>query len=117
MRPYEQLKGIAIVHPTAGSPIPSVGGAFRLKRHGTLLTIIASWEDASGWDHVSVSLPHRCPTWDEMDAVKRRFFWPHEVVMQLHPAEADHLSLHPYCLHLWRPHRVAIPLPPKEFVA
>ena len=51
------------------------------------------------------------------DAVKRRFFWPHEVVMQLHPAEADHLSLHPYCLHLWRPHRVAIPLPPKEFVA
>jgi hypothetical protein len=38
-------------------------------------------------------------------------------VMQLHVATADHINCHPYCLHLWRPHAAAIPLPPKEFVA
>lgn len=26
---------------------------------------------SDGWDHVSVSLPGRCPTWEEMDAIKR----------------------------------------------
>jgi hypothetical protein len=31
-----------------------------------------------GWDHVSVSLPNRCPTWTEMDLVKDTFFSPTE---------------------------------------
>jgi hypothetical protein len=80
------------------------------------LRIIAS--NRGGWDHVSVSLPDRCPTWAEMDAIKRLFFNPDEIAMQLHVAEADHISIHPYVLHLWRPHSKLkrIPLPPKDFV-
>lgn len=71
-----------------------------------------------GWDHVSVSVrgQARCPYWEEMDAIKRMFFKPHEVVMQLHPAESNHISNHPYVLHLWRPRGPAIPLPPKWMV-
>lgn len=65
------------------------------------LRIIAS--DGGGWDHVSVSTPRRCPTWDEMAAVKDLFFAPEEAVMQLHPPKSDYINLHPYCLHLWRP--------------
>lgn len=70
-----------------------------------------------GWDHVSISctLP-RCPTWAEMDQIKRLFFRPDEVAMQLHPAESNHISVHPHTLHLWRPHQATIPLPPLEFV-
>lgn len=79
------------------------------------LRILAS--NGDGWDHVSVSLTNRCPRWQEMEFVKRTFFLPGEVAMQLHVAAADHISLHPHCLHLWRPHKAAIPLPPKEMVA
>jgi hypothetical protein len=51
-----------------------------------------------------------------MEQVKRIFFLPNEIAMQLHVAESNHISIHPNCLHIWRPHGVEIPLPPKGFV-
>jgi hypothetical protein len=78
-----------------------------------MLCIVSSGE---GWDHVSVSRANRCPNWPEMEHVKRMFFKEDEVCMQLHVATADHISIHPNCLHIWRPTDQAIPLPPKEFV-
>src|SRR5690606_20343251 len=57
-----------------------------------------------GWDHVSVSRQHRCPNWPEMEHVKRLFFKDDETAMQLHVPPSDHISHHPHCLHLWRPH-------------
>lgn len=80
----------------------------------TLLRVIASAYD--DWDHVSVSLENRCPTWEEMEFVKRLFFHPTEAVMQLHPPVSDHVNIHPFCLHLWRPHRQQIPTPPRSMV-
>jgi len=83
---------------------------------GANLRIIAS--NGGGWDHVSVSRTNRCPNWLEMEQVKRLFFNPDEVAMQLHVAESEHLSVHPYCLHIWRPNEgAAIPLPPAMMVA
>lgn len=70
-----------------------------------------------GWDHVSVSRTNRCPNWPEMEHVKRLFFKDDETAMQLHVPPSDHLSLHPYCLHLWRPLDVDIPRPPSIMVA
>jgi hypothetical protein len=79
------------------------------------LNIIMSF--GSGWDHVSVSTNNtRCPTWIEMDDVKRLCFTPGEVVMQIHPAESDHISIKHNCLHLWRPQNEQIPMPPKWMV-
>lgn len=97
------------------------GGYFRLpvKTAKRPLTIVASCGDqpgAEGWDHVSVSLPRRCPTWEEMDMVKRLFFAPDEVAMQIHVPPADHISFHSFCLHLWRHVSQPIPLPPPIFV-
>lgn len=80
----------------------------------TILRIIAS--SSEGWDHVSVSLPDRCPTWEEMDYIKRLFFKPDECAIQYHVPVSDHISVHPYCLHLWRPHSVMIQMPPKWMV-
>jgi len=90
------------------------GGVFMVRHANQWLKVIASW--GMGWDHVSVSLSHRTPTWAEMERVKRIFFKPDEVAMQLHVAESDHINLHPYALHLWRSQNESIPLPPKELV-
>ncbi len=65
-----------------------------------------------GWDHVSVSMQHRIPGWQEMEYVKRLFFTDEETAMQLHVPPDDHIDHHPNCLHLWRPHGVDIPRPP-----
>lgn len=87
-------------------------GVFDFIMGVTFMRAIASRGD--GWDHVSISVldQKRCPYWEEMDAIKRRFFKPTEVVMQLHVAESDHINVHPTVLHLWRPHGIRIPLPP-----
>ena len=83
------------------------------------MLVILSTADAprcDGWDHVSVSLPGRCPTWEEMCHTKALFFRDNEWVMQLHPPESENISNHPYCLHLWRPTLSSIPLPPAHMV-
>lgn len=81
---------------------------------GDVLRIMAAAGD--GWDHVSVSLVNRIPTWEEMEQVKRSFFEENETAMQLHVPPSDHVNHHPFCLHLWRPHKVEIPRPPAEMV-
>jgi hypothetical protein len=85
------------------------------KIDGAELRVVAS--SGLGWDHVSVSRKNRCPNWYELEQIKRLFFADDEVAMQLHVPSKDHLSLHPHCLHLWRPQEVAIPLPPSGMVA
>ena len=83
------------------------------------LKVIASSGEiagSEGWDHVSVSLPNRCPNWPEMAEIKALFFLPEEEAFQLHPAEAENISNHPHCLHIWRPTLQAIPLPPAILV-
>lgn len=73
--------------------------------------------DGEGWEHVSVTLSSserkvtRCPTWEEMCMVKDIFWDKSEVVIQYHPAESDYVNHHPYCLHLWRPIGIEIPVP------
>ena len=86
----------------------------RMSPVGLEARIIAS--SGEGWDHVSVSFKHRTPTWEEMETVKRLFFKPHEIAMQLHVPTSDHISFHPNCLHIWRPLDVEIPRPPAWMV-
>lgn len=72
--------------------------------------------DGAGWEHVSVSLPDRCPTWEELCAVKNLFWDEDDCVMQLHPPKSDYVNNHSYCLHLWRPIGIEIPVPPSWMV-
>ncbi len=72
--------------------------------------------DGNLWDHVSVSLPDRCPTWDEMNLVKNLFWSEEETVMQLHPPVADYVNNCKTCLHLWKPQDKEIPRPPTWMV-
>lgn len=97
-------------------------GAFMVpyKSTGIVLRVIASdgsdWI-ASGltppaWEHVSVSLVDRAPTWDEMCFCKGLFWDEGETVVQFHPAASEYVNYHPYALHLWKPKGGVIQLPP-----
>lgn len=83
--------------------IPSPIGSYELR-------VIVS--DGMGWDHVSVSLPNRCPNWEEMCHVKDLFFELNETVVQFHPSIEEYVNNHPYCLHLWRSQTDIHELPP-----
>lgn len=99
-----------------GSPVGADFGAFFIPGPcGRDLKVIASPGDADEnipWEHVSVSLQNRCPNWPEMDYIKRLFWDDEETVMQLHPPRSTWINNYEYCLHLWRPLGVEIPLPP-----
>jgi hypothetical protein len=94
-------------------------GTFQIRyaKTNVSLRVLAVDGNDTGWEHVSVSLPNRCPNWPEMDFVKDMFWLETECVMQLHVPKADHRCLHNFCLHLWRPTKLAIPRPSAEFVA
>jgi len=64
------------------------------------LRVIAS--DGEGWEHVSISLPNRCPTWGEMSLIKNLFWGDDDMVIQFHPPKSEYINCHPFCLHLWR---------------
>lgn len=95
-------------------------GAFVIPRGktGVSLRVIASSPDEEvQWEHVSVSLENRCPTWEEMSFIKSLFWDPTETVIQFHVPDAEHINFHKFCLHLWRPTGFDIPRPPGWTIA
>jgi hypothetical protein len=86
-----------------GGPQGTNYGSFKVpSRCGPeVFTVLVSV--GGGWDHCSVSLPARCPTWLEMCNIKALFFADTECAMQLHPPAAENINNHNFCLHLWRP--------------
>jgi hypothetical protein len=114
MRPPEQFR--LRTGRMASDESHGNNGAFvvPLKTHKQTVFVIAS--DGAGWEHVSVSRRDRCPTWAEMCEVKELFWGADEWVVQYHPAAADYVNDHPFCLHLWRPVGVLLPTPPAWLV-
>jgi hypothetical protein len=92
---------------------------------GYKLFVIAS--NGFGWEHVSISIRDyrskkaikpvaRTPNWSEMCFIKQLFWHDDESVMQLHPPKSEWINNHNYCLHLWKPIGIEIPLPPSIMV-
>lgn len=113
---YRVLTGPLKSHKSDGA-----NGAFLIPCGiGVCLNVICSdgkqWAecglDGPPWEHVSVSLVHRCPTWNEMDFVKGIFWKDDECVIQFHVPRSEHINCNPNCLHLWKPIGVEIPRPP-----
>lgn len=90
-------------------------GAFHL-RLKTKAKVVIMYSTGRGWDHVSASMSNRAPTWIEMSEIKDLFFAADETVFQLHVPKSDHINVHNFCLHLWRPQHEAIPMPPEWMV-
>jgi len=72
--------------------------------------------DGMGWEHVSVSLRDRIPTWTEMCFIKDLFWDDDDCVIQYHPPKSEYVNNHPHVLHLWRPINDEIPRPPSILV-
>ena len=89
-------------------------GAFLITTSGGAMKVIMS--DGGGWDHVSVSMPRRCPTWDEMKWVREMVFAPEECVLQFFPPVSKYINIHQFVLHLWRQQGVVTMLPPSRMV-
>lgn len=69
---------------------------------GRDLRVIGSiW--VGGYEHASVSLPNRCPNWEEMCHVKDFFWDEEEVCIQIHPKKSNYVNVHKTCLHIWKP--------------
>ena len=100
--------------PLGSTPEYGNNGAFIFDLNGARIVAIAS--DQMGWEHVSISLTGRCPTWNEMCAVKAMFWSDDACVVQYHPPKSSYVNNHPYCLHLWRPTEQTLPMPPTFMV-
>ena len=92
------------------------GFAAQIASQKMVYNLIVSW--GGDWEHVSVSIigENRCPTWDEMCFIKNLIWKTDETVLQYHPPENQYVNDHPYVLHLWKPQKFTIHLPPKIFV-
>lgn len=83
-------------------------GAIKLNGQ-TWFSVIAG-SDEDGWEHVSVYHPKRCPTWEEMCAIKDVFWNEDEECIQIHPKRSEYVNIVDTCLHIWR-HKGGMILP------
>ena len=115
-KPLEQAEKGRVGSGIYATPAGANYGGFEIPFNGKNLRVIVSdgAELQSGirWEHVSVSRPSRCPTWEEMSFIKNLFWSEDETVVQFHPPKSDYINNHPYCLHLWKP-PFQVELPPQ----
>ena len=94
-----KIEGIMIINN-----VETVHGIIRLK--GRRFHVIFS--DREGrYEHVSVSAlnPKVLPTWEQMCELKDIFFYPEELVVQIHPKASEYVhgvGDLKNILHLWR---------------
>lgn len=106
---------LMVNHPALGMGQGN-NGFFIIPYDGKKLCVISS--DGAGWEHVSVSIKNsnRCPTWPEMCYVKSLFWDEDSCVVQYHPPKSQYVNNHDYCLHMWRPYSIVMPMPPSWMV-
>ncbi|MBQ9789974.1 MAG: hypothetical protein IJW24_00050 [Clostridia bacterium] len=93
----------------------SKNGMFEFFLEKERYCVVASSND--GWDHVSVSHASKIPSPSVMTYFKNKFFEKNETAFEFFPLSQDYVSMHDFCLHLWRPQNQTITLPdPKPFV-
>lgn len=106
MRNLNELDKYRIKHPFGWDGPTS--GTFKVFVDGRSFMVIASVDDCGKdglMEHISVTPKNqkRCPTWDEMAAIKDMFFLPEEECVQFHPKRSEYVNHHQFCLHIWRP--------------
>lgn len=111
LNPYRRCDWELRAHGKVGD---AGNGCFVLEG-ATQLNVVAS--NGCGWDHLSVTTDApRCPTWEEMERVRKLFGRSLEVWVQYGVPAREHVNVHPYCLHWWRPQRRSLVLPPAWMV-
>lgn len=115
---FDKLEKYRVEAGNYGTKYGEKFGAFYIPFESYILKVLAT--DGKGfdpqWEHVSVSLPGRCPNWREMCFIKDLFWSKEETVLQIHPPESLYINQHPHCLHLWKNPNNIFELPPLEYV-
>lgn len=117
----EKYRFISPGHPYSSNK-GDLFGVFHIPYQSFLLNTLATngkgivGEDFVEWEHISVSLKHRCPNWAEMCFIKDLFWDSEDCVVQFHPPKSQYVNNHPNVLHLWRPANKEFPMPPSIFV-
>jgi hypothetical protein len=89
-------------------------GDGNIYRHRSGLRVIVStadFPDGRDYMHISLSHPDRLPSYDDLKFVKSVFAGDHRYAYQVFPPVDKHISIHPFCLHLWVPLSGELPLP------
>lgn len=114
MKKLEEIRKTPNLFIDAEAENDGMGGRYYDKQSGKFLHFIFSYQ--MGWEHLSVSTPSKCPTWEQMCRMKDIFWNKDECCVEYHPKEEDYVNNHPYCLHIWRPTEEVIPTPPTLLV-
>lgn len=114
MKSIEEIKKTPNLFIEAETKNDGMGGKYYDKYTGKWLNFIFSYQ--MGWEHLSVSMPSRTPTWDQMCIMKDIFWNKNEACVEYHPREEDYVNNHKHCLHIWRPTHETLPIPPSILV-
>lgn len=117
MKNLNYLNEFRIPHPVYKDDMgDEFNGAFKIKIKGEEYYIMAS--NGMDWEHVSISSAktHKIPSWNVMCELKDLFFEEEECVFQYHPAKSNYINNHKACLHLWKPIKETIPVPPNILI-
>lgn len=71
----------------------------------------AMHDDGRIWRHASVSLRDQMPTYDDLCLLYNELCNTDRRAVQLFVPASQHISIHPYCLHLWQCEDEDLPLP------
>ena len=114
MKNIEEIKKTPNLFIEAETKNDGMGGKYYDKYTGKWLNFIFSYQ--MGWEHLSVSMPSRTPTWEQMCIMKDIFWNKNEACVEYHPREEDYVNNHKHCLHIWRPTNEPLPTPPSILV-
>lgn len=114
MKNIEEIKKTPNLFIEAETKNDGMGGKYYDKYTGKWLNFIFSYQ--MGWEHLSVSMPSRTPTWNQMCVMKDIFWNKNEACVEYHPREEDYVNNHKHCLHIWRPTHETLPTPPSILV-
>lgn len=85
----------------------TVGEAASCWRHSltsmTVLRSLSTTKHGEQFIHVSVALPNRLPSWDDLGKIKNEFLGHGVNALQVLASDDTHVNLHFFCLHLWLP--------------
>ncbi len=114
MKNLEEIRQTRNLFIKAETLNDGMGGYYYDSISGKNLNFIFSYQ--LGWEHLSVSMPSRTPTWEQMCRMKDIFWNKDEACVEYHPKEEDYVNMHPHCLHIWRSTEEYLPIPPHILV-
>ena len=114
MKSLEEIKSTPNLVIEAETDNDGIGGYYYDKFNNKKLNFIFSYQ--MGWEHLSVSMPSKTPSWEQMCMMKYIFWNEDEACVEYHPKKEDYVNNHKHCLHIWKPTNEVLPLPPSILV-